>query len=481
MVGWLFHASALAEPQAPAGPPPEGPVTTLVAEGRVEAPTWSTDGRFLAFVVRSERALELRIAEVGGGGLLATRAVSAPAGAAWEEVEPTTFGADGRLVFSARPSGADHDRLWAVSSAGGAAAELLSADDAPERVAGVAASRDGRTLVIVGRRDGWWDLFAREDGGPLRRLTFSGRQESHPFVDATGGRVIFARPVPDRGLDLYETRLSSGIVEQPVASAPGDDLRPAVGARDTVLWFHEEDGVDLRSRERVLAEGVRLPTAGPPALSPDGEWVAFTHEDRDRAGSVHLVDVAGTRGVELPTSYAGCADPALALHEGRLTLAYTALDADDRRILVLADVSGPIQRPVPYLGSAPLPATPEVAEAPFEEEEEEAGGFVDEAEEEPDAAARAAGAEAGATTRSSSGREGTTAGRDKPRRGGGAGEDPQDRRARDRSDRRRDDDDGAWFGGGGKAGAVVGFGSVVVLVGLVAAIMVSETMRRTSS
>ena len=48
-------------------------------------------------------------------------------------------------------------------------------------------------------------------------------------------------------------------------------------------------------QSKTLAKDVRLPFRAPPALSPDGKWVAYGLESPDKANSIWLTKVDGSK------------------------------------------------------------------------------------------------------------------------------------------------------------------------------------------
>ena len=130
---------------------------------------------------------------------------------------------------------------------------------------------DGETIVFCSERDGVWDLYRiSSTGGPLEKITPASRDEPwflHPESWSTDGKVLFC------------TGLTETIVDSIWTLALDSGLEPLVG--DTSL-------------ER-----------GAPALSPDGNWIAYAAEGIDQqqvflrkypeSGERHLVSADGAR------------------------------------------------------------------------------------------------------------------------------------------------------------------------------------------
>ena len=108
-------------------------------------------------------------------------------------------------------------------------------------------------------------------------------------------------------------KISSFILEMPIpldVKGAGDQTRPQwVGS--SVIYFTSERGGDMwdvaissgASSSKTLAKDIRLPFRAAPALSPDGKWVAYGLESPDKANSIWLTKVDGSKTVAIKTPH----------------------------------------------------------------------------------------------------------------------------------------------------------------------------------
>lgn len=251
----------------------------LTADERIElAPVWSPDGRSIAHYSRpvSGGAIELRVTEVDSGR--STTLASNPADMG---PQPPSWSSDGkRLAFSARDDNRPHG--WVVSLAGGTPRNLtkpsgaraahwpqLSPDgrkllwvaDRRERLPVVVTdvetgesveltkeqntanesarwSPDGRSIVFASTRDTVGlpqnDIFVMDaDGANVRNLSRHPGEDFDPRWSADGRSIVFASLRSGTSL-LYEVDVAGGVT-RPLAEHASHDMdhavRPLVAAR----------------------------------------------------------------------------------------------------------------------------------------------------------------------------------------------------------------------------------------------------------
>lgn len=322
-------------------------------EGHAENPAWSRDGKFVAFEVNKFAGdVGMYFAEVTGDIAKDAVRVKLPGassgfGGSSQVVMNATWHQDGIAVFEGSNAGGQL-RLYFAAPGGSVAQEMLSSTKAPGGLTFPVISPDGNRLAFVSDSTGNGDLRTWDRStDKLTQLTNTTGSESFPAYSPNGTDLLFTRKV-NNSLTIYEYDTASG-AETQIATGTGDQTRPVYAANNSVVFFSAKaegkwDIVTVASdgsNPRTLAEGVRFPIRARPALSPDGEWVAFSYDDPTKASKVVLKKVDGSQTVEITTDFVACGEPSLGLQNGRVLLAYTALPSSDSdwRFLYITDVT----------------------------------------------------------------------------------------------------------------------------------------------
>lgn len=251
-------------------------------DGFAEAahPTWSPDGRWLAFAAfdAAGRDPMIRIAPEGGGP---TTAVASGSNPTWSrDGARIAYVASGRADYAtdwASP-GRNDERIEAVTVSGPAAGE----SEVVARGIWPRFSPTDDRLAFVGRHDANWDVYLRShDGLGLTRLTDDPALDTQPTWTADGRSVVF---LSDRGnrWDLYRVPADGrGVADRLTDHARRED-NPTLGPDGRRVAF-----VDGRNRPEgsILILDLDRGTARPfpdhpdgdrdPAWSPDGRSIAF--------------------------------------------------------------------------------------------------------------------------------------------------------------------------------------------------------------
>jgi Tol biopolymer transport system component len=193
--------------------------TVYTADGIVEAPNWSRDGRFLL---------------VNTGGRLYRLSVDAPNA----RLEPLAldaqyccnndhdFSPDGRQIAFSASSPASRASQVYVADADGANPRLLVA---PSPSYSHGWSPDGRYVAFVGQRDGHYSLFrVPTAGGPEERLTSQPPYDDGPDY-SRDGRWIYFNSNRSGGWDIW--RMPAG------GAGPHDEKAERVTSDEWEDWF----------------------------------------------------------------------------------------------------------------------------------------------------------------------------------------------------------------------------------------------------
>ena len=322
-------------------------------DGHAYHPTWSSDGRYLAFEVnRYAGDVDLYVAEMRGERASSGVKVTLPGGSnvfggSGQVVVNPAWHRDGYVVFEGANQGGRY-RIYYRQDAGGSASELIATAELAGHLTFPTVSPDGRTLAFVSDATGSGDIRMRDtQTNKLTHLTRSPAPEMFPTFSSDGSKVLFTRKSSGLGEDVYEVSVSTS-AESMVVGGPGDQTRPVYGRNGTIVYFdgsRGEEHWDLvvygAGTKRTIAKDVRLPLRSRPAISPDGRWVAYTFADPARAGSVMLARVDDLARVEIKTSFTGCGEPAIGVQDGKTMLAFTALPSSGStwRFLHVMDIT----------------------------------------------------------------------------------------------------------------------------------------------
>jgi dipeptidyl aminopeptidase/acylaminoacyl peptidase len=199
-----------------------------------------------------------------------------PAAAQVTLTEGTNFAvdvaADGRLAMDLLGS------IWVLPSNGGNAEPLATG---LLSVAHPRWSPDGDAILFVARAEGRNELgiyrFASDD---VQRLGDGRYSNQHAEWHPDGERVVFSSQRHDRGLDLWELDIPTGLVWR-ISDRPGDETEPTWSADGRhLLYVNEFDGqwsLILRrfgEPDRILISSGEQLSA--PSWRPDGSLVTFT-------------------------------------------------------------------------------------------------------------------------------------------------------------------------------------------------------------
>ncbi len=298
---------------------------SLIASTRADVrPNIAPGGDRLAFVSRRSGDSQVWTAQNDGSERSQVTSLDGPV------VQSVEWAPDGeRICFAARGKGGSD--LYAVSASGGGRVRLTrsaAADRLPRW------SPDGRWIYFASNRSGQWEIWrtlAAPDSGRTEQVTKGGAvaaqqapDDSTLYLVRSDTLGIWAAPFDSTALPLdfsASSDSSTGAVEGPEDSlkldgggaggeeeGPSPPLRQVVeqfAPRDKHNWWVDENGIHFLSRrpnqvvlayhdfasERILPlyEFRDWGRNRSFAVSPDGQWFAYTHVPR-RESDIMLIE-----------------------------------------------------------------------------------------------------------------------------------------------------------------------------------------------
>ncbi len=229
----------------------------------------------IAYVTKGGGRYTLRIADADGeGGQVALNS--------HEPIISPSWSPDGRelayVSFETRKA-----VVWVQDVLSGARRQLANfrgSNSAP------AWSPDGRELAVTLSRDGGSQLFLiGRDGGNVRRLTTSSAIDTEACFAPDGRSLYF---VSDRGgsPQVYRQALSGGGAER-VTFNGGYNISPAVSPDGRTLAFVQRQGGQFRVMTQDLASGAVQAVSDTgdderPTFSPNGRFILFATRSQGR-------------------------------------------------------------------------------------------------------------------------------------------------------------------------------------------------------
>jgi len=218
-----------------------------------------------------------------------------------------SIGSDGTLAYVPGTAASDRRRLaWADRSG-----VITPIDVAPGLYNDPKVSPDGTRLALVvgpsGSGDIWIYDFTRQS---LSRLTFDGHEAS-PFWSADGRSVYSALMDPMAGQTAIQRKAADGSAQaETLATVPGRTYlgfvdRAGAWALVANVQPARADAMDMM---KVSLTGPGAPVvleggaerAYAPAVSPDGQWMAFISTETGRT-EVYVRDIAGSGRWQIST------------------------------------------------------------------------------------------------------------------------------------------------------------------------------------
>jgi Tol biopolymer transport system component/DNA-binding winged helix-turn-helix (wHTH) protein len=256
--------------------------------------SWSPDGRYINAARMSPKNGIYRIPVQGGEPVASLRPTAA------ERVERPSFSPDGR--FLAYASCQEPSRCFVKI----VEVEAFAAHGPPRRLTqhpafridGITWSRDGQFLVYaayLGAQNLLWRV-AVDGQRPEQRIEIAGLNATAPKIIASGD-LVFSRLIED--IDVY--RVEPGLPAVPLAPSSAFDGTPQFSPDGLRFAFCSErsgDALEIWTAALNGSEAHQL-THSPgiwkcsPAWSPDGRQIAFDSQTEDGDWHIWMIDANG--------------------------------------------------------------------------------------------------------------------------------------------------------------------------------------------
>ena len=273
------------------------------------APSWSPDGRWIAFLrTQSPYVQELRVITALGG---AERKLADLNTNTTPDVRTISWSADTKWISCGDQKNAQGlSTLMLVSAESGERQELLAARSSSEALGSPAISPDGKKLAFIRFFSGGsGELHVvpltsglRLGGEPVQ-LTHDGEGKRYPAWTPDSKDIVFAA-IPNGTLwrisaSGHAQRRRIGVgnqPSQPSISLRGHRLAFTGGPDDSNIWRVQATTIGRTAQPAMFISSTLHDES--PQYSPDGKRIAFA-SDRSGSGEIWVTDSDGLRPVQI--------------------------------------------------------------------------------------------------------------------------------------------------------------------------------------
>ncbi|NJB67365.1 TolB protein [Desulfobaculum xiamenense] len=221
-------------------------------KGSSISPSWSKDGRYLAFAHHSNHSHTLGVWDSVKNRIFRTKVPGTTIGG-------TAFTNDGHVVVAMTRGNMDIFELTTdLTRIARPLVQNWAIDVSP------CFTADGRRMVFTSDRQGNPHVFIKDmDTGKETRVTYDGKYNTSPSVSPDGKLVVFSRRTPE-GHRIFLHDMETGR-ERQLSFGPGSDEEPAFSPDGYFVCFasNRTGAYQLYLTTRHGAEPKLLPTGGP--------------------------------------------------------------------------------------------------------------------------------------------------------------------------------------------------------------------------
>jgi len=226
-------------------------------DGASSSPSWSPDGRFLAFAHHSNHEHTLGLWDSRNNRIFMSKVPGTTIGG-------TAFTSQGNVVIALTRGNMEIFELTRdLTRIKKTLVQNWAIDVSPD------FSADGKTLAFASDRFGNPHIFTRDMAtGKISRVTYDGKYNTSPSLSPDGKMVVFSRRT-DEGHRIFVHEIDTGR-ERQLTFGPGSDEEPAFSPDGYFICFasNRSGKYQLYLTTRHGAEPKRIPTGNGDATQP---------------------------------------------------------------------------------------------------------------------------------------------------------------------------------------------------------------------